>query len=154
MEEASVRKGMPDVTLEKEEFAKRLRARFYDPAFGQAAREIETVIAIAWDAYENSRKAPRTRKAGPGYTDPDYDLSIEWIETSERIRAAQQRYDNKARPAQILIVNGSTRSEHTCPGEMSKTIGSRKSRVTSSARSQTSMRICSTSAVSHPNTAA
>jgi multimeric flavodoxin WrbA len=121
MEDIAPRKGMPDVSLGKEEFAQRLRARFYDPAFGKAAPEIETIISIAWDAYENSRKAPRTRKAGPGYADPNYDLSIEWIEASERIRAAQQRYEDKARPARVLIVNGSTRSEHTCPGEMSKT---------------------------------
>ena len=121
MEDLTARKGMPDVSLGKEEFAQRLRARFYDPAFGKAAPEIETIISIAWDAYENSRKAPRTRKAGPGYADPNYDLSIEWIEASERIRAAQQRYEDKARPARVLIVNGSTRSEHTCPGEMSKT---------------------------------
>src|SRR5215467_6927304 len=121
MEDVTARKGMPDVSLGKEEFAQRLRARFYDPAFGKAAREIDTIIAIAWDAYENSRKAPRTRKAGPGYADPDYDLSIEWIEASERLRTAQRRYEDKARPPRVLIVNGSTRCEHTCPGEMSKT---------------------------------
>jgi multimeric flavodoxin WrbA len=121
MDKASVRKGMPDAKLEKDEFARRLRAHFYDPAFSHAVPEIETIIAIAWDAYENSRKAPRTRKAGPGYADPDYNLSIEWIEASERIRAAQHNYENKSRPPRILIVNGSTRSEHTCPGEMSKT---------------------------------
>jgi multimeric flavodoxin WrbA len=121
MEKVFVRKGMPDVPLGKDEFARRLRAHFYDPAFDQAAPEIEKIVNIAWDAYINSRKAPRTRKAGRGYADPDYDLSIEWIETSERIRVAQQRYEDKARPSRIMIVNGSTRSENTCPGEMSKT---------------------------------
>jgi len=35
--------------------------------------------------------------------------------------AAQRRHDDAREPQRILLINGSSRSEHTCPGEMSKT---------------------------------
>jgi multimeric flavodoxin WrbA len=66
-------------------------------------------------------KAPRTRKAGPGYADPDYDLSVEWIEASRRIKEAERRQKDPASPSRILLINGAARSDHTCPGEISKT---------------------------------
>ena len=83
--------------------------------------ELERACDIAWDAYQDKRKAPRTRKAGVEFADPDYDLSVEWIAAKKAIGAAQARHDNAAAPSHILIINGCPRSEHTCPGEMSKT---------------------------------
>ena len=74
----------------------------------------------AWDGYSNHRKAPRTRKAGPGFADPDYELSVDWIATRAAIQQAQREHEDPDQPPCILIVNGSSRSEHTCPGEMSK----------------------------------
>jgi multimeric flavodoxin WrbA len=61
-----------------------------------------------------------TQKAGPGYADPDYDLSVEWIEASHRIKEAERRQKDAASPPRILLINGAARSEHTCPGESSK----------------------------------
>jgi multimeric flavodoxin WrbA len=60
-----------------------------------------------------------TRKAGRSYADPDYDLSIDWIEASKAVARAQRAHDARDQ-ANILIVNSSPRTEHTCPGEMSK----------------------------------
>jgi multimeric flavodoxin WrbA len=37
------------------------------------------------------------------------------------IQAAQARYDDSAGPLRILLISCSSRSEHTCPSEMSKT---------------------------------
>jgi hypothetical protein len=37
------------------------------------------IIAGAWDGCSNSRKAPVTRKAGPGFADPDYDHALDWL---------------------------------------------------------------------------
>jgi hypothetical protein len=31
------------------------------------------------DAYDDGRKAPTTRKAGPGFADPDYDIAVDWL---------------------------------------------------------------------------
>ncbi len=116
-----VRKGMPDVQLTRDEFVRRFRERFADPGFEPHADALDRITDAAWDAYDNSRKAPHTRKAGPGYADPDYDLSVDWIEASRKIKEAEQRQKDPASPSRILLINGAARSEHTCPGEMSKT---------------------------------
>ena len=76
-----VRKGQAPGQLERGEFGVRFRASFVDPAFRAEDEALGRLEAIAWDAYREGRKAPITRKAGPGYADPDYDLSVDWIET-------------------------------------------------------------------------
>lgn len=114
------RKGMPSPRLEKAEFKDRFNAQFYDPAFATVSESIDQIAEIAWQAYRDERKSPRTAKAGKGYHDPDYDLSVEWIAARKAIVAAQQRHDDKSGPLRILLINGSARSEHTCPGEISK----------------------------------
>lgn len=115
------RKGMPSPRLDEHEFKRRYREQFFDPAFRPHDGAIETLTDVAWRAYEDSRKSPVTRKAGPGFADPDYDLSVDWIAARQAISDAQKRYQEDGARPRILIVNGSSRSEHTCPGEMSKT---------------------------------
>jgi multimeric flavodoxin WrbA len=61
-----------------------------------------------------------TRKAGEEFADPDYDLSVDWLNARAAILAAQRRHDDSSKPPRILLINASSRSEHTCPGEMSK----------------------------------
>jgi multimeric flavodoxin WrbA len=112
---------MPPVKLERHEFEKRYRSRFADPAFQPLQRELDAITAAAWDAYSQSRKSPVTRKAGPGFTDPGYEIAVDWLAAREAIQAAQRRYDDQREVPRILVINGSSRSEHTCPGEMSKT---------------------------------
>jgi hypothetical protein len=115
-----VRKGMPSVKLDRDEFERR-RDRFRDPAFSSLSAELDAIVAAAWDAYSRSRKAPVTRKAGFGFADPDYEIAADWFNAREAIDHAQQRHDNAGLKLRILVINGSSRSEHTCPGEMSKT---------------------------------
>lgn len=112
---------MPPTKLDRETFEKRFRARLVDPAFDRLQNEIGALLDAAWDGYTNSRKAPRTQQAGPGYADPTYDLSIDWINAKMAIDDAQRRHDDPRQKARMLLVNGSSRSEHSCPGEMSKT---------------------------------
>jgi multimeric flavodoxin WrbA len=114
------RKGMPSPRLGEDEFKRRFRNQFQDPKFDALKAELDRVTQAAWDAYEHSRKSPRTRKAGPGYADPDYDLALDWIAAAEALKTAARRHDDAASPNRILLINGSSRSEHTCPGEMSK----------------------------------
>src|SRR5882757_227026 len=111
---------MPSVKLSREEFERRYRARFADPVFRPLEAELNAIIAAAWDAYSNSRKAPLTRKAGQGFADPDYKIAVDWLAARDAILEAQRRHDEKNAPPRILLINGSARSEHTCPGEMSK----------------------------------
>jgi multimeric flavodoxin WrbA len=115
-----VRNGMPPVQLDEQEFKRRFLARFYDPAFEPLQAELERIADAAWDGYSHSRKAPHTVKAGPGFADPDYDISVEWLATKQAIDDAQRRHDDVSGPSRVLLINGSSRSEHTCPGEMSK----------------------------------
>ncbi|HEV7660914.1 MAG TPA: flavodoxin family protein [Allosphingosinicella sp.] len=114
------RKGMPEVKLDEAEFKRRFRAQYVDPAFDGLQTELERIADAAWDGYSNSRKAPRTRKAGDGFEDPDYDLAVDWIAAKNAIDKARAEYEDAAQPPCILVINGSSRSEHTCPGEMSK----------------------------------
>jgi multimeric flavodoxin WrbA len=121
MSASDIRKEMPPVKLPREEFEKRYRRRFADPAFAPLKDEIGAIVAAAWDAYSNSRKSPVTRRAGDGYADPDYEIAVDWLDTREAILQAQRRHDDSSRPPGILLINGSPRTEHTCPGETSKT---------------------------------
>ena len=121
MAKVDARKGMPSSEVDAGAFRARFEARFADPAFAPMGAELERLAAIAWDAYSNSRKAPHTQAAGDEFHDPAYQLATDWIAARAAIQDAQARHDDGGRAAQILIVNGSPRSEHTCPGEMSKT---------------------------------
>ena len=113
------REGMPSPKLDRQTFLRRYAERFYDPAFDAVRVQIDAIAEIAWQAYDEGRKAPRTGKAGDGFADPSYDLSVEWRAARDAIVEAQTQHDG-AGPPRVLIVNGSPRSEHTCPGEMSK----------------------------------
>ena len=121
MAHVDIRKGMPSVELSRKEFEKRYRSRFVDPAFRPLQRELDAIITAAWDGYANSRKAPITSRAGPGFADPDYEISVDWLAAREAVLTAQRRHDDASETPRILLINGSSRSEHTCPGEMSKT---------------------------------
>lgn len=106
--------------LSREEFERRFLSSYADPAFDNVQTELRMVAAAAWDGYINYRKAPRTRKAGAGFADPDYDLSLDWLSARDAILTAQARYDDAALIPRILLINGSSRSDQTCPGEISK----------------------------------
>jgi multimeric flavodoxin WrbA len=83
--------------------------------------ELEKVATAAWCGYSEYRKSPHTRKAGPEFADPDYDLSVDWLAARQAIREAQVRHDASGARRRILLISASSRSEHTCPGEVSKT---------------------------------
>jgi multimeric flavodoxin WrbA len=116
-----VRKGQGDVKLTREEFERRLRQRFVDPGFQAVERQIAAVVDVAWQAYDEYRKSPRTRKAGSGFANPEFELPIEWLETRERIQDAERRQKDASGPGRVLLVCGAARHDQTCPGEMSKT---------------------------------
>jgi predicted AAA+ superfamily ATPase/multimeric flavodoxin WrbA len=113
--------GQESVALTKRRFLERFRARFYDPAFAAAGAEIDALAAVAWEAYDEYRKSPRTARAGRDFADPEYELPIEWLETRRKIREADRRRRNRRSKSRILVINGSARSDQSCPGEVSKT---------------------------------
>lgn len=114
------REGMPSPELSEAEFKNRYLSQFVDPEFKSLKVELDKISEVAWNAYEDGRKSPITRKAGSKYADPSYELSVDWIATHVAVNAATKRHDSKKHTPRILLINGSSRSEHTCPGEMSK----------------------------------
>jgi multimeric flavodoxin WrbA len=116
-----VRKGQGDVKLTREEFERRVRERFRDPEFQNVEGQIADIVEVAWKAYDEYRKSPRQRSAGPGFADPEFQLPIEWLETRARIQQAEREQKDASRPGRVLLVCGAARHDQTCPGEMSKT---------------------------------
>ena len=116
-----VRKGQAPAMLSRAEFGLRFRAPYRDPLFNIEAEAITRLEEIAWQTYSDGRKAPITSKAGAGFADPDYELSVEWLATKERLQRAQGVWADPASPTRVLLICGSARNDGTCPGEMSKT---------------------------------
>ncbi|WP_029000485.1 flavodoxin family protein [Azohydromonas australica] len=115
-----VRKGQTPPMLERGAFGERFRQGFFDPAFRAEDAAIARLEEIAWQAYQEGRKAPLSSPAGPGFADPSYALSDEWRATRDRLLAAQARQQDAATPSRVLLVCGSPRNDGTCPGERSK----------------------------------
>jgi multimeric flavodoxin WrbA len=116
-----VRKGQAPPTHPRDAFRERFMQEFFDPAFDAEREAIDRLETIAWQAYSEGRKAPRTAQAGPGHADPAYELSVEWTHTRERLRQAQARWAAADTPSRVLLVAGASRNDGSCPGEMSKT---------------------------------
>ena len=107
----TVRKGQAPARLERDEFHRKFIGQFFDPAFEAVAGELAKVEEIAWQAYQEKRKAPRTVKAGPGFADPDYDLSIEWKQARDRLLAAEAKQKDPATPSRVLVINASSQGD-------------------------------------------
>ncbi len=114
------RKGQATGRVSPEVFRQRFRESFSDPAFFAEREALERIEAIAWEAYQEGRKAPRTHPAGSGYADPEYLLSDEWRATREALERAEHRQKDPSTPSRVLVIIGSSRNDGTCPGEVSK----------------------------------
>lgn len=114
-------KGDQDFGIDKDEFRARFLARFEDPEFASHSRDIQHLLDVAWNVYDDYRKSPHTAPAGKGFEDPSYELAVEWIESRRAVMEAQARHEDPERPSRILVIHASPRSDQTCPGEVSKT---------------------------------
>jgi multimeric flavodoxin WrbA len=117
---ADIRKGMPDTHLDRAEWERRFREQFFDPAFGDVQKEIARIAEVAWQSYDGYRKNPRKQPAGDEFADPDFELPVEWLDARAKIQQAAKQQASDNAPSRILLINGSSRSDQTCPGEMSK----------------------------------
>lgn len=116
-----IRTGQAPAHLSRKAFHERFMQSYADPAFEAEGESLKRLETIAWEAYAAGRKAPITQKAGKEFSDPDYDLSVEWLETRGRLKAAQKVWESAASPSRVLLICGSPRNDGTCPGEISKT---------------------------------
>jgi multimeric flavodoxin WrbA len=112
---------MPSVELSHKEFVLRFHRRHEDPAFRQVAGPLAEVAEVAWKNYIEYHKSPNTRVAGKAFAEPRQQLPVEWLATRKRVLEAAQAQRRRGGPARILVINGSARSDQTCPGEASKT---------------------------------
>jgi multimeric flavodoxin WrbA len=115
-----VRKGQAPAKLGRNEFHLQFSRSFMDPAFGPVRDALAQVEEVAWDNYTNSHKAPITEKAGPGFANPDYDLSVEWKANRDRLLALDKAQKDPSSPSRVLLICGSARNDGSCPGENSK----------------------------------
>jgi multimeric flavodoxin WrbA len=115
------RTGQVSAPLTREQFSDRFMLQFYDPAYRPEIDAIARLEEIAWLAMQEGRKAPITRAAGRGFANPSYQMSVEWLETRQRLRAAQKRWQEKTTTSRVLLICGSARNDGSCPGEISKT---------------------------------
>lgn len=117
-----VRNSGEDHKFDEENFKKRYRENFHDPNFNQIISAVDAIAEVAWQNYSQGRKAPFKQKAGPGFHDPDYELSVDWLKTRAAIHTAQAEHDDESGPRRILMISGSPRNESTCPSEYSKSV--------------------------------
>ena len=149
------RREMPDPHLSATEFKARFRAQFADPAFEarHGARP------------HNRRRLGRLRHRPQVAAHPQGRPGVRRSRLRSRRRLARgtrrrstprRRVTTTQRAARASCsINGSSRSEHTCPGEMSKSYRLVRDRARRcSPASRTSRSRCSTSAAWPPNTAA
>lgn len=114
------RKGQAPGKLPREDFRRRFRERFADPAFRSEDEALQRIEAIAWEAYMDGRKAPVTVRAGDGYADPDYQLSAQWKATRDALEQAERVQKDPTSPSRVLVVIGSSRNDGSCPNKVSK----------------------------------
>jgi multimeric flavodoxin WrbA len=115
------RTGQAPAVLNREEFKSRFSQSFLDPAFDKARDALAQIEVIAWDNYIDGHKAPVTQKAGAEFSDSDYDLSVEWLATRNKLIAAEAIQKDPSTKSRILLICGSARNDGSCPGEISKT---------------------------------
>jgi len=114
-----VRKGQGSVRLDFETYKARFEA-FFGPAFENLGAETELIVERSWAVYDKMSPSEEKAKAGAGAKHPEFEVSREWLEASRRLKAAE-RERARATRTRILLINGSPRSDNTCPQEMSKT---------------------------------
>jgi multimeric flavodoxin WrbA len=115
------RKGQFGGMLARDEFHLRFRRAFGHPSFDTIQDALAQVEEVAWDTYINNKKTAGTEKAGSGFADPGYDLSVEWKATRDRLLAAEAKQKDTNTRSRVLLICGADRNDGTCPGEISKT---------------------------------
>lgn len=106
--------------MKREEFHARYQALYFDQTFDGERDAIARLEDIAWQNYLQSRKAPRTTKAGTGFEDPGYKLSDEWRATHDALLKAEAKQKDPATKSRVLVIVGASRNDGSCPGEISK----------------------------------
>ena len=115
------RTGQAPKPLGRHEFHLKFQQSFVDPAFHEVKEALSQVEQVAWVNYDEGHKSPITEKAGADFADPDYELSVEWKDSSKRLAELDILQKDSLTPSRVLLICGSARNDGSCPGEISKT---------------------------------
>lgn len=116
------RTGQSPAKLNRDEFHEQFQNSFVDPTFIAVKDALADVEEVAWKNYhEGGHKAPLTEKAGAEFFFPDYDLSVEWKATSQRLKSAEVKQKDSNTKSRVLLICGSARNDGSCASEISKT---------------------------------
>jgi multimeric flavodoxin WrbA len=115
------RTGQAPKPLGRNEFHLKFQQSFVDPAFHEVKEALSQVEQVAWVNYDEGHKSPITEKAGADFADPDYELSVEWKDSSKRLAELDILQKDSLTPSRVLLICGSARNDGSCPGEISKT---------------------------------
>ncbi len=94
-----IRKGQAPAALTRQVFGERYRAGFADSGIAVEQAAIARLEDIAWKAYDEGRKAPLTRPAGPALSllNSEYGRNIHPCKALDEDNAMQQEVRNGAR---------------------------------------------------------
>lgn len=115
-----IRKGQPSTVLSKADYEKRWRQQFPDQAFANVTEELKSVFEASWTFYETQKKYVESAPIGTGYQNPEFQAPVAWLRTKKKMEDAQFRNRDLTQRKRILVVCASSRNEHTCPSEVSK----------------------------------
>ena len=121
-------KGQVADYITRDEFRRRFEANFFDPAFAGRARRDQAARGDRLGRLQDGRKAPITQKAGKGFADPDYDLSVEWMATRDRLLRIEAHGQSAKAKSRVLVICGSPRNDGTCPARCRRPFDWRSSR--------------------------
>lgn len=113
-----IRKGQGSVRLSYDQFVAKNLLQFND-AYDDLSVERDAIINRAWEIYSHQVESERQVPAGSGFKHPDFEVSATWLQSSREVKKLSVA-QKKSKP-RVLIINGSPRSDNTCPQEMSKT---------------------------------
>ena len=117
-----IRKGQAPGHLERDEFAGASAARSSTRLSRRRRGASRASRRSPGTPTRDGRKAPVTRKAGPGFADPDYDCRSNGSRPRTRLDArAGDAGPTRRRSRACSSICGSPRNDGTCPGEISKT---------------------------------
>ena len=77
--------------------------------------------AIAWEAYQEGRKAPLTRRPERGSPIPTTSYRSNGARRATGCSRAEARQRDPATRSRVLVIVGAARNDGSCPGEISKT---------------------------------
>lgn len=103
MERPKVLKSGAEWKLEETEFRRRYQRIFANPVFKKHQIIIDELTDEAWKTYQEGKKTPDTIRAGTGYQNPDYQLSVDWIRAKEAVDEAKKIHEDPEGPLRVLV---------------------------------------------------